>query len=393
MKVRNLLIIGLAVGMHPAATTTAPLNPTPQDIMVDGVDCNAAWDALPDEVGKANAHVTHRYRSLLKDTNKDGPRRYVRTGKVAWSYNLAESSTTLWVPQWPKMSAADRAAVKAYRSALLVHENGHHSRTRSFVLKAGETISGAGATSEEAESDFETKLETHVVKTLKNLKTFAVDDYDVKTDHGRKQSNAGGRDVALKCPQGEGHIALPREWEQVFPNSTSSAKDATGSSPGVNGDDNVRAGLAALTSTEEGQTLMATGNKDFVQGACAARVALRATDGLSDRYVVAGNLRGGAAGVLWPMRSPQDQDALLKATSSYRETMRAVKIPPDLDDEDRGLFLAASLASLWHEIARAREGLNQSDPNWARGIKAFIAAQEGNPSSVYSCFHERQGVG
>src|SRR6185369_15457120 len=142
---------------------------------------------------------------------------------------------------------------------------------------------------------------------------------------------------------------------------------------------NIKTALSALSSIE-GRGLMANGGEDIVQGACAARVALGATDPLSDRYVVAKHIQGDADHFVWPFRSPKDLETFLQATSSYRETMGAVRFPSDdLSDEEKGYFLAAAMGSLWHEIARAKLFLDQSAPKQNRAIKAWMADQVKNP--------------
>jgi hypothetical protein len=367
--------IWIAVALWLSAVP-ATAQPKPKVIFKDDLaDCNAAVDWIKNapKIGEAHA-VGYRaaFNYKKQEVKSEGSTKWIASGTTKWVYNLKASSTTLWIPKWPKMSPNEKAAVTRYRQALVAHENKHHTDAKQFFSKAGREISVEGSDEADVESKIDAELAKHGEETDD---TFRKEDeeYDHRTDHGRNQRADGGVNVELICPKATVKPVLPEGWGEVF----------SGSGSPDSGDANIQAGLAAL-STDVGR--MAATMGDIAQGACAGRKALRSAEQMSDRYVAAHHLERAADQVVWPLQSPQDRDVLMRATGSFRETMGSVKIPPGSDEEERGLFLAAALGSLWHEIARAKRDLDDSAPEAARGLKAWIADQIRNPSSIYSCF-------
>jgi predicted secreted Zn-dependent protease len=103
------------------------------------------------------------------------------------------------VPEWPDMTAADKAAVKNYRDALKAHEDGHHKVAKDWAGKETKKITGEGATPEEARADLERKLEEYKQDAQSRLDQ-AGQDYDAKTASGANQKAVGGKNVELNCP-------------------------------------------------------------------------------------------------------------------------------------------------------------------------------------------------
>jgi Bacterial protein of unknown function (DUF922) len=162
-------------------------------------NCQAASDWLNSgaDTGEAYSDFAPRIGKPTAGTSESG--KPTLTVDVSWDYNIGGSRTSVVVPTWPNMSAADKAAVQAYREAAEAHEQGHHQVAKDFMSKAGEEKTGEGDTPKKARADLEQKLKEYEDQTKKALKK-ETDDYDDKTDHGRNQSAIGGQDVKLQCP-------------------------------------------------------------------------------------------------------------------------------------------------------------------------------------------------
>jgi hypothetical protein len=371
MQLFGVLMVALAIiVLGLSAQVTA--QPKPKDVTVKDVkDCDGAQFWL-----EANKHpgesVTGYDENEHELHTRDKPS-YRQWTDVTWKYSLEKSSIILRVFRWENMSPGEIAAVARYRRATLAHEIGHHREAQIFLKREKHRIIGTGSNFDEAADDFRDK-EKEYYSDFKERFDKVAKTYDHKTNGGN---------IKLVCPKSAGRMVLPAEREGTFPGTSSVEKGVA----------NIRTALSVLGSTEVGRGMMATGGEDIVQGVCAAKAALRAIDPLSDRYVEAEHIQGGANDVVWPFRSPKDLDALVRATASYREKMGAVTFPSDgLDDEERGYFLSAAIVSLWHEVARAKLFLDQSPPEQDRAMKAWIADQVKNPNSIYSCASEANQV-
>jgi Bacterial protein of unknown function (DUF922) len=161
-------------------------------------NCREAVDWLMStvETGLADSQFTPRLGTVTPGTTADGG--HTRTVAVSWTFDLGSSSTTIDVPSWPGMSEAERRAVHDYRDALVGHEEGHHRMARDFMAAAGTRITGEGATPEEALADLQRQVDEYKTATGSRLDE-ATAAYDEQTDHGRRQSAIGGRDVRLDC--------------------------------------------------------------------------------------------------------------------------------------------------------------------------------------------------
>ena len=97
------------------------------------------------------------------------------------------------------MTDADKAAVAAFRAALLAHEEGHFAAVEAVLATLPKTISATGTTGKTAVKALQAKVTTQIgdgQKAIDKAKT----DYDAKTKNGKNQSAVGGTNVTLTCP-------------------------------------------------------------------------------------------------------------------------------------------------------------------------------------------------
>ena len=103
------------------------------------------------------------------------------------------------VPTWPDMTAADKAAVTKYKSALKAHEVMHFDVTDKVVKALPKTVKATGSDPQDATTNLQNAVNTHQADAQTAIDT-ATSDYDTKTGHGATQSAVGGVDVQLACP-------------------------------------------------------------------------------------------------------------------------------------------------------------------------------------------------
>ena len=103
------------------------------------------------------------------------------------------------VPTWPDMTAAEKAAVAKYKSALRAHEVMHFDVTDKVVKPLPLTVKATGTDTQDATTNLQAAADTHQADAQTAIDT-ATSDYDTKTAHGATQSAVGGVDVHLACP-------------------------------------------------------------------------------------------------------------------------------------------------------------------------------------------------
>jgi predicted secreted Zn-dependent protease len=100
---------------------------------------------------------------------------------------------------WPNMTDADKAAVAAFRAALLAHEEGHFATVEAALATLPKTISATGATGKAAVKALQAKVTTQIADSQKAIDK-AKTDYDTTTKNGKNQAAVGGTNVTLTCP-------------------------------------------------------------------------------------------------------------------------------------------------------------------------------------------------
>jgi hypothetical protein len=162
-------------------------------------DCNAAVAILNagTYVGEANVQATAGGQAQINTTKtKKG---WVASIALSWSIDVASSTMEVTDFVWPNMTAADTAAVAAFKSALLAHEEGHFLAVEAAIAKLPKTITATGATEAKAVAALKVKVPKETAKADAAIKK-ADADYEAKTNHGKTQSSVGGTDVHLTCP-------------------------------------------------------------------------------------------------------------------------------------------------------------------------------------------------
>jgi hypothetical protein len=196
----DLIELQQAVGRPaPAAPPAAvPVRPPAKSLPNNCADCNAAAAILNSGayVGEANVQVAPAAGKPRVTKGKAG---YTAEIDISWPIDVATSSMEITDFAWPNMTDADTAAVAAFRSALLAHEEGHFAAVEAVLATLPKRISATGASGKAAMKALQAKVTTQIAdgqKAIDQAKT----DYDAKTKNGRNQSAVGGTNVMLTCP-------------------------------------------------------------------------------------------------------------------------------------------------------------------------------------------------
>jgi predicted secreted Zn-dependent protease len=118
---------------------------------------------------------------------------------VTWQLVTADATTTVTRPEWPNMTAADRAAADRFVNALKAHEEGHHQVVRDVMGASPRTIRARGATADEAVSNLDAEMQSQSRRAQQRIDERNAA-YDNRTDHGRNQAAVGGSNTTLTCP-------------------------------------------------------------------------------------------------------------------------------------------------------------------------------------------------
>jgi hypothetical protein len=184
-----------AQGAPPAA---APARPAAKSLPNNCADCSAAAAILNSGayVGEASVQVAPVAGEARVTKGKTG---YTAEIDISWPVDVATSSMEITDFVWPNMTDADKAAVAAFRAALLAHEEGHFAAVEAVLATLPKTISATGATGKAAMTALQAKAKTQIGDGQKAIDK-ATADYDAKTQHGKNQSAVGGTNVTLTCP-------------------------------------------------------------------------------------------------------------------------------------------------------------------------------------------------
>ena len=196
----DLVELQQAVGKpaQPGPPAAAPPRPAAKSLPNNCADCNAAAAILNSGayVGEANVQVAPAAGKPRVTKNKTG---YTAEIDISWPVDVATSSMEITDFVWPNMTDADKAAVAAFRAALVAHEEGHFAAVEGVLATLPKTISASGATGKAAMTALQAKVTTQIgdgQKAIDKAKT----DYDAKTKNGKTQSAVGGTNVTLTCP-------------------------------------------------------------------------------------------------------------------------------------------------------------------------------------------------
>jgi flagellum-specific peptidoglycan hydrolase FlgJ len=204
MKAHNLYQYDLKPGQQDAAKTPpggrdSRTEPVPREQPRQFGDSRAAVRFLNGggEAGRADSQFDHHLSQPRVLKSPAGG--YSASADVRWTFSNERSTTTITRPEWPRMTAADRAAVQRFVEAAEGHEARHHQVARDFMAGAGRTVTAHGSTPQEATQNLQHTLAQYRQDTQRALDARTAE-YDVITDHGRKQQVVGGRNVRLIIP-------------------------------------------------------------------------------------------------------------------------------------------------------------------------------------------------
>jgi hypothetical protein len=162
-------------------------------------DCNAAVAILNANTYVGEADVQIQWAGVGDIRVTKTKRGYVATSDVSWSLDVATSTMEVTNFVWPNMTDADKAAVAAFKAALLAHEEEHFRRVEAALPTLPKKFSATAATKQGAVDALQAKVPNSVEKAKAAMQKIT-DAYDAKTGHGRTQSAVGGTDVHLSCP-------------------------------------------------------------------------------------------------------------------------------------------------------------------------------------------------
>jgi predicted secreted Zn-dependent protease len=123
-----------------------------------------------------------------------------------WTFDgitTVKTSLTVTLPDWvniPPNDTAVRAAWQLAVDGLRKHEEGHvRISMESARQLSGALISGSGPSPVVAQQKAQQQF-SQLLQKVRATHEARQDQYDAQTDHGRKQSAAGGTDTRLICP-------------------------------------------------------------------------------------------------------------------------------------------------------------------------------------------------
>ena len=111
------------------------------------------------------------------------------------------SSLTVNLPEWVNIpdDPAIRGSWQKMIDALGTHEEGHVKiAIEALQSLIGRTITGRGSSPGLAQEDAQRQF-NQLTQAVDNTTRVRQNEYDVLTDHGRKQSAIGGTDVIFFC--------------------------------------------------------------------------------------------------------------------------------------------------------------------------------------------------
>ena len=121
-----------------------------------------------------------------------------------WTFSgtpTVTNSLTVNLPEWVNIpdNPAVREAWQKMIEALRKHEEGHvNIAIEAAQPVIGRTIVGSGPSQRSAQEDAQRQL-AELLHSIDSTTRSRQDQYDVLTDHGRKQSAVGGTDIAFIC--------------------------------------------------------------------------------------------------------------------------------------------------------------------------------------------------
>ena len=142
--------VGTVSGKRPAITETSK----------EFDDCNAAVAWINSGVYTGEAQPVYK-PTAGKIRHKKAPDGTEQAEvDISWAYD-ASSTAEVIVPTWPDMTAADKAAVAKYKSALKAHEVMHFDVTDKVVKALPKTVKATGTDPQDATTNLQNEVNTY----------------------------------------------------------------------------------------------------------------------------------------------------------------------------------------------------------------------------------------
>jgi len=184
------------------STAAAPLNSGVETLPYQVKPISKSWPSCAAAVAEFNnspdiAHTDQHIDASLKGSASPSGGGWSFAGTVT-----ATNTLTLSLPEWPNIPNDPRLQIawNSMLGALRRHEEGHVKIAIDGLRQLdGAIINGTGASGSAAKEDAQRKF-GQLMQTLNSATQAEQNRYDALTNHGRKQSAAGGTDVSLICP-------------------------------------------------------------------------------------------------------------------------------------------------------------------------------------------------
>jgi len=188
--------------LPPPPTASAPVNTAVETLPYEVKPLPKNWPSCAAAVEEFNsnpdaAHTDQHIEASLKGS--------AAPSGDAWSFAgtvTATNTLTVNLPEWSNMPDDPRLqnAWNSMLGALRKHEEGHVKIAIDGLRQLdGAMITGTGASASAAKEDAQRKF-GQLMQTFNSTTEDEQNRYDALTNHGRKQSAAGGTDVSLTCP-------------------------------------------------------------------------------------------------------------------------------------------------------------------------------------------------
>jgi predicted secreted Zn-dependent protease len=188
--------------LPPPPTASAPLNSGVETPPYQVKPILKSWPSCAAAVAEFNSNPDAAHTDQHIDASLRGS---TSPSRNAWTFSgtvTATNTLTLSLPEWSNMPDDPRLQIawNSMLAALKTHEEGHVKIAVDSLRELdGATITGTGASESAAKEDAQRKF-GQLMQAFNSAMQDEQNRYDALTNHGRKQSAAGGTDVSLICP-------------------------------------------------------------------------------------------------------------------------------------------------------------------------------------------------
>jgi predicted secreted Zn-dependent protease len=187
---------------QPSPKAPAPLNSEVETLAYQVKPILKDWPSCAAAVAEFNSNPDAAHTDQHVDASLKGS---ASPSGDAWSFAgtvTATNTLTVGLPEWSNMPDDPRLQIawNSMLAAIRKHEEGHVKIAVDGLRQLdGVVITGTGASATAAKEDAQRKF-GQLMQTFNGATHDEQNRYDALTDHGRKQSAAGGTDITLICP-------------------------------------------------------------------------------------------------------------------------------------------------------------------------------------------------